>query len=632
MPFGDVVELLLHVGREVGVDDVGEVLDQLVGHHVADVLGSEPSILQADVSAVLDRRDDRRVGGRTPDPELLELLHERSLGVPRRRLREVLLRQDLEHPEELLRREHRQRGLGILVRLVVAPLPVELQEPVEREGLPGGPEPVAGPLAVAGCGGRERLDVDPHLVEPRVGHLGGDGPLPDQGVEPELIAIERRRDTLRRPEHAGGTNRLVGFLRVAGPGLVPARLGQRVMPAVVLLDELRDLAERRVRDRHGVRPHVGDQAGRPLAGQVEPLVEPLGERHGLAGAEPELASGLLLERGGRERRRRRALPLLLLHADDPVGGPAEPLGVLLGVSLGPEEQPLLVGTGGELALGDLGEPCEERLVDVLGGEPDVDAPVLDRNESIDLALPLHDEAHGHRLDATGGQARLDPLPQERRDLVADESIEDPPGLLGVEELHVDRPRVREGLEDGVPGDLGEGHALRTRGLHAQEGRHVERDGLPLTVVVGREDQVLVLLQGPLQVGHVPLRVLGDLVLHRETLIGVDPELGAGQVPDVPIRSPDGIAVTQVLLDRLRLGGRFDDDERFGHLGCFLRCRTVPPAAAAAGMAVTRPPQRAATLGVFPVPLEATPEDACSPCSPTRSSGWSASTDTWPSSP
>src|SRR6266566_6256063 len=406
LTLGDVVELLLHVGREVGVDDVREVLDQLVGYHVADVLRSEPSILQTDVSAVLDRRDDRRVGGRTPDPELLELLHERSLGVTRRRLCEVLLRQDLEHAKELLGREHRQRGLCVLVRLVVAPLPVELQEPVERERLAGSSEPVAGLPAAMTVGGCERLDIDPHLVEPRVGHLRRDGPLPDQGVEPELIAIERRRDTLRRPEHARGADRLVGFLRVAGPGLVPARLGQRVVPAVVLLDELCDLAERRVSDRHGVRPHVGDQAGRSLAGQVEPLVEPLGERHGLAGAEPELASGFLLERRGRERRRRRALPLLLLHPDDPVGGPAEPLGVLRGVSLGPEEQSLLVGTGGELALGDLGEPCEERLLDVLGGEPDVDAPVFDRHERVDLALALDDQPHGHGLDAAGGQARL----------------------------------------------------------------------------------------------------------------------------------------------------------------------------------------------------------------------------------
>jgi hypothetical protein len=147
LALGDVVELLLHVRGEVGVDDVREVLDQLVGHDVAHVFGSEPPILQPHVPAVLDRGDDRRVGGRPADPELLELLHERRLRVSRRGLGEVLLRQDLEHAEELLGGDHRQRGLGVLVRLVVTPLAIELQEPVEREGLPGRAEPVPRLLA-----------------------------------------------------------------------------------------------------------------------------------------------------------------------------------------------------------------------------------------------------------------------------------------------------------------------------------------------------------------------------------------------------------------------------------------------------------------------------------------------------
>src|SRR3954468_7231482 len=64
LALGDVVELLLHEAGEVDVDDVGEVLDQLVRHDVADVLRLEPAVLQAHVPTVLDRRDDRRVGRR----------------------------------------------------------------------------------------------------------------------------------------------------------------------------------------------------------------------------------------------------------------------------------------------------------------------------------------------------------------------------------------------------------------------------------------------------------------------------------------------------------------------------------------------------------------------------------------
>ena len=144
LALGDVVELLLHVAGEVDVDDVGEVLDQLVGDDVADVLGLEPAVLEPHVPAVLDRRDDRRVGRRPADALLLELLDERRLGVARRRLGEVLLGQHLEHPQRLLGGELGQVRLGVLVHLlVVATLAVELEEPVEHERLPGGAQPVA---------------------------------------------------------------------------------------------------------------------------------------------------------------------------------------------------------------------------------------------------------------------------------------------------------------------------------------------------------------------------------------------------------------------------------------------------------------------------------------------------------
>ena len=114
------------------------MLNELVGHHLADVLGEEPLVLQPHVSPVLDRRDDRCVRGGTADPELLERLHERCLREPRRRLREVLLGQDLEHPQNLLGRQIGQTVLRILVGPVVAPLGVDADEPVEHHRLPRG--------------------------------------------------------------------------------------------------------------------------------------------------------------------------------------------------------------------------------------------------------------------------------------------------------------------------------------------------------------------------------------------------------------------------------------------------------------------------------------------------------------
>ena len=94
---GDLVELLLHPGGELEVDEVAEVLDEQVGHDLADRLRPQPSLLDADVAAIDDRRDRRRVRRRPADAVLLERLDQRRLGEARRRLGEVLGRRDVAH-------------------------------------------------------------------------------------------------------------------------------------------------------------------------------------------------------------------------------------------------------------------------------------------------------------------------------------------------------------------------------------------------------------------------------------------------------------------------------------------------------------------------------------------------------
>ena len=172
---------------------------------------------------------DAYVEGR-PMPELLERLHERCLGEPGRRLREVLFGEHLQHAEDLLHRQLRQRRLGVGVGRVVAPLLIDADEPVEDERLAGGAQPVAHVPRV-GCR-RERFDVDPHLVEAGVGHLRRDRALPDQAVQPQLVGLEDPVHQLGGADHGGRTNGLVRLLRAPRLGLVPARLGERVRLAV----------------------------------------------------------------------------------------------------------------------------------------------------------------------------------------------------------------------------------------------------------------------------------------------------------------------------------------------------------------------------------------------------------------
>ena len=115
----------------------------------------------------------------------------------------------------------------------------------------------------------------------------------------------------------------------------------------------------------------------------------------------------------------------------------------------------------------------------LGLEDRLDRPVLLRLERCDLALALHDQADGDRLDTTGRQARANLAPQQRAERVADQAIEDAPRLLGVDEVVVDLAWVGECVADCVGSDLGEGHSSRLLGLDVRRLGDVPGDGLAL---------------------------------------------------------------------------------------------------------------------------------------------------------
>ena len=128
--------------------------------------------------------------------------------------------------------------------------------------------------------------------------------------------------------------------------------------------------------------------------------------------------------------------------------------------------------------------------------------------------------------------------------------------------------VGEGRVDGGLGDLAEGHPALlvigdVHGLHDVPG-----DGFALAVEVrGEVDEVGA---GRRTGDGVELlaTVLVDDVLGREVVLDVHAQLALagvlGQVPDMAVGGQHLVALTQVSLDRPRLGGRLDDHQVLGH--------------------------------------------------------------------
>ncbi len=191
----------------------------------------------------------------------------------------------------------------------------------------------------------------------------------------------------------------------------------------------------------------------------------------------------------------------------------------------------------------------------------LDAPVLDRDELPDLLLALHHQAHGHALHAARGEAAADLLPEDGRDPVADQPVENAARLLRVIEIAVELQRRLDGLLDGLLGDLVEEDA---RGGHLallELLEDVPGDGLALAVGVGGEEDAVDALGRRLELGDHLLLRLDDLVDRLEPVLDVHADLALGQVHHVAHRGLHHVARAQVLLDRLRLGGRLHHHQR-----------------------------------------------------------------------
>ena len=350
----------------------------------------------------------------------------------------------------------------------------------------------------------------------------------------------------------------MGVLRVLLRAIDVRRLGH-VLRAVAALDVLPRGGERVTRDARRVGAHVGDEPDGAFLADLDTLVEALGDPHRARRLVAELPRGLLLEPRGDEGRRRVATAFLAFDGrDGPVGTP-EAAERRVDLGLGPQAEVLVV----ELLAADLGETGGEGRR-FPGLEARFDRPVLLGREGADRPLALADDAHRDRLHATRRQPTADLAPEKRRELVADEAIEDAAGLLRVEAVLVELARILQRLEHGLLGDLVEEDTVHVLPAPAELLGDVPGDRLTLAVGVGREVDVLLVLRRLLDlVEHLRL-ALDHVVLGGEVLLDVDAELRLGQVHHVPDRRLHLVVPPQVLAERLRLGGRFDDHQVLCH--------------------------------------------------------------------
>ena len=554
----DLVELVLHRGGEVVIHQRVEVV-----LHQPDDRKRHPRRHQGvaaghHVTAVLNGLDNRGVRRRAPDAEVLHLLDQAGLVVARRRVGGVAVGSDLHRGQDVSLAHLRQ------VRLVVLGIGVGAQPARERDRAAGG-----GELDLL-ARGRLARDRDLHRGAAGVFHLGGDGALPNQLVELELLGVERVGQLPGGGKAlASRANRLVRLLGVLRLARIRARLRGDVVRAVELCGGRARRFQALGRQRGGVRTHVGD---------VAVFVQALRDTHRAGGGEVQLPARLLLQRRGHKRRVWPARIRLLLDVRNAHIPVFQPLGQRLGGGLVNHVHVRGLHAAAVVEVAALSNTARIdahqlriELASALQRRGEV--PVLGGDKRHALALALDDDAGRHRLHAPRRQARHDLFPQHRADFVTVEAVQDTAGLLGVDQVVVELAGVLGRVADRGLGDLVKHHAL-DGDLRLERFQKVPGNRLALTVRVCGEQELVGLLQLGLEVRDLLLLVGADHVDRLEPVLRVDAQLrpglvlvlrrdvgrAAGEITDVAHGGFDDEIVAQVLLDLLGLRRRLDDDE------------------------------------------------------------------------
>ena len=313
---------------------------------------------------------------------------------------------------------------------------VHLTEPgVGDDGAAGGELHIA---AIVGAGTELQRDG----LAGAIGHLGGDGTLPDELVGTRFGLRHFFGDVGREPERvARRTDGLVSFLRVLRLGCVVAGSVGKKLLAITLRDHRAGSLQRGVRQRRAVGAHVGD---------VALLVETLRRPHRHLRTHPELATRLLLVGRGDERRRRPAPVGLGFARTHLVGHAVERADQRLGTGFVEHSD---IGSSEASVIAEITAAGETDPIDRVQGrgelplvvalgccERPLDIPVVGGDERHALSFSFDHESSTDALHPAGRELRHDFLPQHRADLVTVKPVEDAASLLGIHHLAVELAR------------------------------------------------------------------------------------------------------------------------------------------------------------------------------------------------
>ena len=309
------------------------------------------------------------------------------------------------------------------------------------------PEP---PKLDDGAGCAEKIlpgfDVNSRRVKHCRFHLARDEPLPDEFVEAILFIVEIRLQCRGCAQRDTRPHRFVRVLRSLFAPIVH-RPCRQIFCAVSCFDELARGGECILGNARGVGAHVGDKPNRTFTAELHPFIELLRDAHRPFRRKSEFSGCLLLQTTGDKGGHGPLSPLLFLHLFDDIG-------VRLRIGrefLRPrriDEKAVVVNLS--LLFPDavqFGKEARLRGRAFCWGQRGGKRPIFLWFERLNFCFAFADEAHSNGLHPASTQPRFDAAPQNRANLVSNESVQDAPCLLRVDKCHVNLPWTLNGIQD-----------------------------------------------------------------------------------------------------------------------------------------------------------------------------------------